>query len=106
MLPRGADERLRGEIVDLVGFGGPQGSHHGALIRDVVVEQRHVVDHAQVVEAIGRRQAGAAVDAVDLVPFAQQELGKVRPVLPRDPGDQCPFHALPVYYGGPAVVEI
>src|SRR5262249_17789543 len=37
------------------------------------------------------RRAGAADDAVDLVPFLEEELGEVRAVLASDTRNQCTF---------------
>jgi hypothetical protein len=45
----------------------------------------------QVVYAFPVERAGAAYHAVDLVPFLDKQLGKVRPVLARDSGDEGAF---------------
>ncbi len=37
--------------------------------------------------------AGSPDDAVDLIPFGEQQLSQVRSVLPCNPRNQCSFHA-------------
>jgi hypothetical protein len=41
------------------------------------------------VDAVGVEERGAALDAVDDVPFFEQEFGQVRSVLTRNAGNQC-----------------
>ena len=46
----------------------------------------------EVVDAVGIEQRSSAFDAVDLVPFFQQQLRQVCAVLPRNACHQCLFH--------------
>ena len=42
----------------------------------------------EMIDAVGVEQRGAALDAVDFVALAQQELGEVGAVLASDAGDE------------------
>jgi len=43
----------------------------------------------EMIDAVGVKEACAPHHAVDFVAFPEQELGKIRAVLPGDAGDQC-----------------
>jgi hypothetical protein len=50
----------------------------------------------EMIDAIGVEERRPTLDAVDGIACAEQEFGKVRTVLPSDPGDQCdPGHPRP-----------
>ena len=46
----------------------------------------------KMINARGVKRAGAANDAVDLVPFLKQQIGQITSVLTGDAGDQRPLH--------------
>jgi hypothetical protein len=86
-------------MIDLVRLNAIKKLDKVRRIGDVAVveEQSHAVDVRVVVEVIdpfGIERRGAPDYAVDLVSFAQQKLGKVRTILPGDPGNKRLFHGL------------
>ena len=92
LLERHRDVALRGEVVDLVGLHLLDDADQAARIGHVAVMQdeaavRFVRVLVQVVDAVGVEQRRAALDAVDLVAFAEQKLGEVGAVLAGDAGD-------------------
>ena len=80
--PGDADERHRGEVVDLVGLRGAQRVDERAVVEQVALVQRDAV--AQVLDALELLGRRAADHAVDLVALLEQELGEVGAVLARD----------------------
>jgi hypothetical protein len=87
---------LRGEIVDLVRLGLLDNVDQRGRVGHVpVVEDEAPVGIVrvlvQVIDAVGVKQAGAALDAVDGVALVQQEFGEVGAVLAGDAGDECSF---------------
>jgi hypothetical protein len=90
---------LRGQVVDLVGLDrGEQRDQARAVGQVAVVQEQSLVllvrIRVQVVDPVRVERAGAADQAVHLVPLAEQQLGQVRAVLARDPRDQRLLHAL------------
>jgi hypothetical protein len=45
----------------------------------------------EMVDPLGVKRRGAALQAVDFISFRQQEFGQVRSVLSGNSGDQCAF---------------
>jgi hypothetical protein len=98
--------RLRRQVVDLVrldllhdaGQVGTVGQvtvvQHEALVSGV----RVLVD---VIDALGVEQRSAALDAVDLVAFLEQQFSEVRAVLAGDAGDECLFQYAGLLVQGP-----
>ena len=91
---------LRREVVDLVGLDLLDDAHQAARVGHVAVVQDEAAIGlvrilVEVVDPVGVEQRGAALDAVHLVAFAEQELGEVGAVLAGDAGDECyAFHRL------------
>jgi len=86
LVPAGRHERLRGQVVDLVGLHVAEQPGQRELIEQVALVQ---LDPAlQVGDALELLLRGAAHHAVDLVALRQQELREVAAVLPGDPGDE------------------
>ena len=83
----------RRQVVDLVGLDLLDDAHQAGRVGQVTVVQREMpaVDMrilVQVVDAVGVEQAGATLDAVDLVALLQQQFGQIRAVLAGDAGDE------------------
>ena len=77
---------LRAEVVDLV---GPDRAHQLVQHRAVGEIAEDELDVAEdVVDARGVERARAADHPVDLVALLEQDLGEIRAVLARDPGDE------------------
>jgi hypothetical protein len=86
----------RAEVVDLVRLGFLNDADQVGRIGQVAVVQLEalVVDVrvlVQVIHAIRVEQAAAALDAVHLVPFGQQELSEIGTILASDAGDKGNF---------------
>ncbi|KAL4388217.1 hypothetical protein GQ457_09G009760 [Hibiscus cannabinus] len=85
---------LCGQIVDLVGSDGVEPATKRGSVGEVGVMELHpglvgvVGVDVDVVDALRIEVRGAADQAVDLVPFVEEELGQVRSVLTSDTGDQ------------------
>ena len=91
-----ADVALGGEVVDLVGPHPVQELDQVGRVADVTVVQEEpdpidVGILVEMVDALGIEGGGAADDAVDLVAFAEEELGEIRAVLAGDARDER-FH--------------
>ena len=89
LVPRGGDERHGGEVVDLVRLDVVDDADQRELIEQVGGPERDAIE--QMLDAPVVRGAEAAGDADHLVVVVEQQLRQVRPVLPRDPGDDCPL---------------
>ena len=90
--------RLRAEIVNLIWLCFLEYPIERASIGEVPVMEfqlrvRFVWILIQVLNAFRIKRGASADDAVDFVSFFEQELGQIRPVLPRDAGDKRFFHA-------------
>ena len=90
------DVTLRGEVVDFVGLNLLDDADQAAGIGEVAVMQDELAVGLvriliEVIDAVGVEERRAALDAVDLVAFVEQELGEVGAVLARDAGDQGYF---------------
>ena len=88
---------LGAQVVDLVGLHFLNDADQVGGVGQVAVVQHEasVVDMrvlVEVVDPVGVEQAGAALDAVHLVAFFEQQLGQVGAVLAGHAGDQCCFH--------------
>ncbi|CAL5401738.1 unnamed protein product [Camellia sinensis] len=85
---------MGGEVVDLVGEDGVEPAAERGGVGEVGVVELHeglvgvVGVDVDVVDSLGVEVRRPSDQAVDLVPFLQQEFGQVRPVLPRDACDQ------------------
>ena len=84
---------LGGEVVDLVRLGLLHDADEVGGVGEVAVVHEeaaagHVRIRVEVVDAVGVEGAGAALDAVDGVALAEQELGQVGAVLAGDAGDE------------------
>ena len=86
LIPRGGNEGLGGQIVDLGGADAGQGVDHRALVGQVALQEVEAVAH--VLDAFEVLGAGAPEDAVDIVVVIEQEFGQIGAVLARDPGNQ------------------
>ena len=81
------DVALRAEVVDLVGLDGVDQVDQAHAVGQVAVVQVQV-GAVDVVDPAAVDRRGAPDQAVDLVALPQQQLGEVRAVLARDPGDE------------------
>ena len=97
LVPRGRDEALRGEVVDLVRLRRPQRRVERRRVEEVALDQVDAVDEMR--DSLDVLSRGATRHPEHLVAFFEQELGQVRAVLPGDPGDQRPStrHGAPPY---------
>ena len=83
--------RLRREIVDFIRLDLHEEPHQAARIRQIAIvqdkptAQRLILQ--KMVDALRAARRMAADDAVNVISFREQELGKIRAVLPRDTGD-------------------
>jgi hypothetical protein len=77
---------LGGQVVDLGRLDRLERAREAVLVDEVAVVQRQPV--ADVVDPPGVERAAAADEAVDLVPFFQQQLRQVAAVLTGDAGDE------------------
>ena len=96
LLERHGDMALRGEVVDFVRLDLLDHAHEAGRIGQVAIVQGQLragfIEFAiQMVDAFGVERGGAALEAMHLVALGQQQLGKVRPVLAGDAGDQSSF---------------
>jgi hypothetical protein len=87
---------LRAKVVDLVRTHLGEDARQVGTVGEVAIVQHEalVLDvrvFVDVVDALGVEQGRAALDAVDLVAFRQQELGQVAAVLAGDACDECAF---------------
>jgi len=87
---------LRCQVIDLIRLHLLHDADEVRGVRQITVVQ--VQPHPalvwiliQVVDAVGIKGRGAALDAVDLVTLIQQEFRKVGAVLPGNARDQCFF---------------
>ena len=86
LAPRRRDERLRGEVVELVGLHVVDDCRHRRLIEQITRDDLHVAD--DVLDAfvhLGARAAGHADDAIALF---QQQFGEIGTILPRNARNQ------------------
>ena len=96
LLERNLDVALRREVVELVGLRlldharQARGIRHVAVVQDeaAIADVRVLVE---VIDAVGVEERRPALDAVDDVALAEQQLGEVGAVLPGDAGDQSDF---------------
>src|SRR5207249_4516300 len=84
--PGRGDEALSRQIVDLVRLRVAYHGREGGLVQQVRGHDEHAVE--QVSDALVGIVRGTAHHAHDLVALRQQQLGEIRAVLSRDPGDQ------------------
>ena len=90
------DAALGGEVVDFVGLHLLDDADEAAGIGEVAVVQDELPIGLmriliEVIDAVGVEERRAALDAVDLVAFVEEELGEVGAVLAGDAGDQGDF---------------
>src|SRR5262245_18535509 len=86
LTPRRLHEGLRRQVVDLV---GPRLAHRflqRTLVEEIALHQIDAI--LDVLDAFEVGRAAAAYEPVNLVAFFEQQLGEVRAVLSRDPGQQ------------------
>ena len=84
---------LRTQIVDLIGLNLVDQTIEVSGVCQVAVMQAQgspflVRIRIDVIKAIGIKGRGPADDAMNLVPFGKQELGKVGTILPGNAGDE------------------
>ncbi len=96
---------LRREIIDFVWLRLLDDMHQTAGIRHVPIVEDEVPMGdmrilIEVIDAIGIEQGGAALDAVNLITFAQQQLREEGAILAGYTGDQCYF----AHHSGPEMV--
>ncbi len=94
LVKRHAHKALRSQVVDFARLNLLHQGNAGAQIGQIVFDQMQIgmVLDAQLFDAPEVDGAGTAVGAVDGVPFIEQQLRKVGPVLTCDSGDDCCFH--------------
>jgi len=85
--------RLRGQVVDFVGLGLLDDPKEVRRIGHVAVVQmkgslRDVRIDVQMVDSLAVERRSAALHPVNLVPFLQEKLCQVAPILPCDPSNQ------------------
>jgi hypothetical protein len=88
-----ADVGLGAEVVDFIRFYSREDfAEAGAIDKIAVMEEETgvgvVAITVEVFDAVGVEGGGSADDAVDVVPFGEQEFGEVGPVLAGDSGDE------------------
>ncbi len=88
---------LRAQVVDLVRpYGLQHAPERAAVVEIAVVQAQAIVRRVRVLvdglEPLGVEGAGTTENAVNLVPFAQQQLGQIGTVLPGDAGDERSLH--------------
>src|SRR5262245_29596518 len=86
LLPARRHERHGGQIVDFIGLHSDEYMGERCLVEQVGVMQLDSV--AQVLDAAQVIGTAAANHAGDAVAFAQQQLGEITAILPRDAGDE------------------
>ena len=97
------DVALGGEVVDLVGSDLLDQPDQAGGIGEIAVVQKEpgvglVRILVEVIDAFGVEGRGPALDPVNHIALAQQQLRQERPVLAGDAGDQCnPFRHGPVF---------
>jgi hypothetical protein len=84
--PGDADERHRGEVVDLVGLRGAQRVDQRAVVEQVALVKGDAIP--EVLDALELLGRGAPHHAVDLITLVEQQLREERPILAGDAGDQ------------------
>ena len=92
-----ADMALGSEMINLIGLNAIKQLDEVGGVGDVpiVQEQPYTVDMGVFIEAVnaaGIKGRGASDDAMDFIPFGEQELGEIGAVLAGDPGDERFFH--------------
>jgi hypothetical protein len=88
LVPGGADERHRREVVDLVRFALPDHVAERALVQEVAGVNRDPV--AEAFEPVVVLAGEAPDKAVDLVALFEQEFSQIAAVLAGDSGNQRP----------------
>ena len=88
LLPRGRDEGLRGEIVDLVGPVFGDDAAQARQIADVAIDEPHAVQHAEPFQPMvgDARMRRASHDTGHLVALFQQQPRQIGAVLAGDAG--------------------
>ena len=94
---RHGDMGLCAEVVDFVRFDLLNDADEVRGVGQIAVVQHEAAVAfvwvlIQVVDSVCVEQRGAALNAVNFVPFFQQKLSQVGAILPRDAGNQCFFH--------------
>ena len=85
---------LRREVVDLVRADLTDNLDEAHGVAHVGIMQMEMGLAFQVRDALAEVHRAAADDAVHVVPFLEQELGKVRTVLPRHAGNERSLHRM------------
>ena len=89
--------RLRAQIIDFIRLRLMQNSPQRTAIGQIAIMQeqtgcRIVRILVQMIDAPGIESARPPDNAVYFVILRQKKIRKIRPVLPRDTGDQCSSH--------------
>ena len=87
---------LRGQVVDLIRLhllddaDQTAGIGHVAVVQDemAILLVRILIE---MIDAIGIKKRGTALDTMDLITFFQEKLGQISPILAGDAGNQCFF---------------
>ena len=85
LVPRRGDERHGGQVVELVRLVLLDGPDEREPVEQVGRVELDAIQQVRDPVEVGMAQS--ADDAGDLVPVVEQQFGQVRPVLPRDAGD-------------------
>ena len=95
-LERHCDVALRGQVIDLIRLHFLDDADEIGRIRQISVMQAQP-DIAlmrilvEMIDAVRIERGRAALDAVNLVALAEQQLSQVGAVLAGDPRDECPL---------------
>src|SRR5205823_2728939 len=87
LLPRCRDERLGGQVVDLIGLYFSEKPDERELIKEIRLLKFDTSSQmSNTLEIFGARPSNHAHDAVALL---EEKLGEVGAILARDPRDEC-----------------
>ena len=83
---------LRAEVIDLIGLDLLEHAAQRGPVGQIAVMQREIgaADMRvmiEVIDTVGVEEAGAAHQPVNLVAFAEEQFGQIRPVLTGHTGD-------------------
>ena len=76
LIPRRADEALRGEVVDLVGLVPGEDAENRAHVGDVAVRDLDAIEHAEFAQPPHRVAAAARCQSDDAVLLGEQKLSR------------------------------
>ena len=94
ILERHGNVGLGAEVVHLVWLNLVEQTAERVSVRQIAIVKkepgiRDMRIPIQMVYTTGRKARGPPNETMNLVALCEEQLGKVRPVLPRDPCDEC-----------------